>query len=83
MASEISEFTDPPAGGVIGFGTKVKLNPIGIPVAESESGEVKPPEDTAVTVADPSALGATMTLDGETVIVKSPDPITFKVSDVE
>ena len=81
--SEISEVADPPEGGVIGFGPKVKLNPKGIPVADSETGREKLPEDTAVTVADPSALGATMTLDGETEIVKSPNPITFKVSEVE
>lgn len=83
MVSETSEFADPPVGGVIGFGIKVKLNPRGIPVADSDTGEVKLPEDRAVTVADPSALGATMMLDGETVMVKSPNPITFRVSDVE
>jgi len=36
-----------------------------------------------VTVADVKKLGATITLDGVTAIVKSPEPITFKVRVVE
>ena len=81
--SEIRELAELPAGGVTGFGPNVRVNPRGIPVAVNETGEEKLPEDTTVTVADPIALGATMTLAGETVIVKSPDPITFKVREVE
>jgi hypothetical protein len=45
--------------------------------------EEKLPEDVIVTVAEVKKLEATITLVGVTVIVKSPDPVTFNVRVVE
>jgi hypothetical protein len=81
--SVISELADPPAGGVIGFGPKVSVSPKGTPTADRETGEEKPLEDPIVTVADVKAIGGTITSVGETVIVKSPNPTTFKLRNVE
>ncbi len=45
------ELADPPAGGVTGFGPYVSDNPGGVPEVVSETGELKLPDDTTVTVA--------------------------------
>lgn len=81
--SVISELAEPPAGGAIGFGPNVAVSPSGRPAAANDTADEKLPEDVIVTVADVKKLGATITLGGVTVIVKSPDPVTFKFSDVE
>lgn len=80
---DANELANPPAGGVTGFVPKLSVKPKGTPAAVRPTGNEKLPTEVIVTVAVPIVLGPSTTLAGETMMLKSPDEITFNVNVVE
>lgn len=64
------DVAEPSAGGVTGLGLKLAVTPLGRPVADSVTGELKPPEEEIVMVVETELPGMTVREDGLAVMVK-------------